>query len=87
MRRLTPASRVDIDFRYTKTTILKPQVIEILASKGIEFSETADCTTAVLRIACDKSINGMFFPFSLAGSLHYSLTLPMDGHSGSLPVY
>jgi NAD(P)-dependent dehydrogenase (short-subunit alcohol dehydrogenase family) len=44
--------------RYTKTTILKPQVLERLVSRGIEFAEVADCTTAVLRIACDKDING-----------------------------
>jgi hypothetical protein len=44
--------------RYTKTTILKPQVLERLISRGIEFAEVADCTTAVLRIACDKDING-----------------------------
>ncbi|KAK5406534.1 hypothetical protein LTR90_010378 [Exophiala xenobiotica] len=43
---------------YTKTTILKPQVLERLVSRGIEFAEVADCTTAVLRIACDKDING-----------------------------
>ncbi|OQV03236.1 hypothetical protein CLAIMM_08305 [Cladophialophora immunda] len=46
---------------YTKTTILKPQVIERLVSKGVEFAEIEDCTTAVLRIACDKSINGRSF--------------------------
>ncbi|KAL6244013.1 hypothetical protein RBB50_008882 [Rhinocladiella similis] len=43
---------------YTKTTILKPAVIERLSSKGVEFAEVEDCTTAVLRIATDKSING-----------------------------
>jgi len=43
---------------YTKTTILKPHVLERLVSRGIEFAEVADCTTAVLRIACDKDING-----------------------------
>ncbi|KAK5207864.1 hypothetical protein LTR41_006376 [Exophiala xenobiotica] len=46
---------------YTKTTILKPQVIERLVSKGVEFAEVEDCTTAVLRIASDKSINGRSF--------------------------
>ncbi|KIV80884.1 hypothetical protein PV11_08351 [Exophiala sideris] len=46
---------------YTKTTILKPQVVERLVSKGVEFAEVEDCTTAVLRIACDKSINGRSF--------------------------
>ncbi len=48
----------DICPRYTKTTILKPHVLERLVSRGIEFAEVADCTTAVLRIACDKDING-----------------------------
>lgn len=48
-----------ISCRYTKTTILKPQVVERLVSKGVEFAEVEDCTTAVLRIACDRSINGM----------------------------
>ncbi|KIX08877.1 uncharacterized protein Z518_03534 [Rhinocladiella mackenziei CBS 650.93] len=46
---------------YTKTTILKPQVIERLVSKGVEFAEVKDCATAVLRIACDKTIKGRSF--------------------------
>ncbi|KIW92818.1 uncharacterized protein Z519_06667 [Cladophialophora bantiana CBS 173.52] len=46
---------------YTKTTILKPQVIATLISKGVEFAEIEDCTTAALRITCDKSINGRSF--------------------------
>jgi len=48
--------------RYTKTTILKPLVIEKLVSKGVEFAEIEDCTTAILQIASDKSINGMKIP-------------------------
>jgi len=48
-------------YRYTKTTILKPQVVERLVSKGVEFAEVGDCTTAVLRIACDKTVNGTLF--------------------------
>ncbi|EXJ69763.1 uncharacterized protein A1O5_06834 [Cladophialophora psammophila CBS 110553] len=46
---------------YTKTTILKPQVIATLISKGVEFAEIEDCTTAALRITCDRSINGRSF--------------------------
>ena len=45
--------------RYTKTSLMKPHIIDILLSKGIEFADIADCTLAVLRVACDLGINGI----------------------------
>lgn len=38
---------------------MRPHIVDILISKGIEFADIADCTTAVLRVACDTSINGI----------------------------
>ncbi|KIW12235.1 hypothetical protein PV08_09511 [Exophiala spinifera] len=43
---------------YTKTSLMKPHIVDILISKGVEFADIADCTTAVLRVACDKTIHG-----------------------------
>lgn len=44
--------------RYTKTSLMKPHIVDILISNGIKFADIADCTMAVLRIACDPNING-----------------------------
>jgi hypothetical protein len=46
--------------RYTQTSIMSAAVAERLKSKGIEFSLREDCAAAMLRIATDKSINGMY---------------------------
>ncbi|KAJ9610733.1 hypothetical protein H2200_005510 [Cladophialophora chaetospira] len=45
---------------YTKTSLMKPHIVDILISKGIEFADIADCTKAVLRVACDPTINGRY---------------------------
>lgn len=45
--------------RYTKTSLMKPHIVDILISKGIEFADIDDCTLAVLRVACDLNINGI----------------------------
>lgn len=37
-----------------------------LVAQGIEFGEQADCAGAMMRIACDKSINGMYCTISLS---------------------
>lgn len=53
-------SFADVYPRYTQTTIMSAAVVERLKSKGVEFSLREDCTAAMIRIATDKTINGMY---------------------------
>jgi len=53
---------------------MKPHIIDILISKGIEFADIADCTMAVLRVACDPSINGISMDKKQQG--HLLIQLP-----------
>jgi NAD(P)-dependent dehydrogenase (short-subunit alcohol dehydrogenase family) len=50
----------DVYQRYTQTTIMSAAVVERLKSKGVEFSLREDCTAAMLKIATDKTVNGMY---------------------------
>ena len=44
--------------RFIKTRILSQQAREMLAGKGVGFAELEDAASAVLHLACDKSLNG-----------------------------
>jgi len=48
-----------------------------LTERGIEFGEQADCAGAMMRISCDRSVNGacdffVFFLFSLHAHLFHA---------------
>lgn len=47
-----------------------------MRAKGLEFATTESCLAAVMRIACDKKINGSFLP-----ELAPSQRLNLIGHS------
>lgn len=37
-----------------------------LINNGIKFGETEDCAGAMMRIACDRTVNGKFLTCSIA---------------------
>lgn len=61
-RRFYATLLADVYPRYTQTTIMSAAVVERLTSKGVEFSLREDCTAAMIRIATDKTINGVYLP-------------------------
>ncbi|ETN38997.1 uncharacterized protein HMPREF1541_07039 [Cyphellophora europaea CBS 101466] len=46
---------------YVRTVIQSQQVYESIRAKGLDFATTESCLAAVMRIACDKTINGHSF--------------------------
>jgi hypothetical protein len=44
---------------WIKSAIRTKEYEAWLIERGVEFGEQADCAGAMIRIACDKSINGM----------------------------
>lgn len=64
---------------YVRTVIQSQQVYEAIRSKGLEFATTESCLAAVMRIACDKKINGTFlpgfFPFKFLSSTGHSFAV------------
>lgn len=44
---------------WIKSAIRTKEYENWLIERGVEFGEQADCAGAMMRIACDKSINGM----------------------------
>ncbi|KAK3053490.1 hypothetical protein LTR09_005659 [Extremus antarcticus] len=46
---------------YVRTAIQSQQVYQAILDKGIEFASLQGCVDAVIRIACDKQINGRSF--------------------------
>jgi NAD(P)-dependent dehydrogenase (short-subunit alcohol dehydrogenase family) len=47
---------------FVKTPIMSEAVMEGLLKKGVKFAELGDAKTAALRLAGDKSVNGMSLP-------------------------
>ncbi|KAK5950368.1 hypothetical protein OHC33_008587 [Knufia fluminis] len=46
---------------YIRTVIQSQEVYESIRAKGLDFATTESCLAAVMRIACDKRINGHSF--------------------------
>ena len=46
---------------WIKSAIRSKEYETWLMERGIEFGEQADCAAAMMRIACDKGVNGMWF--------------------------
>lgn len=46
---------------WIKSAIRTAEYEKYLMDNGIEFGEQEDCSRCMMRIACDKSINGMFY--------------------------
>jgi NAD(P)-dependent dehydrogenase (short-subunit alcohol dehydrogenase family) len=44
---------------WIKSAIRTKEYEDWLIERGVEFGEQADCAGAMMRIACDKSVNGM----------------------------
>lgn len=44
--------------RYVRTPILSDAILEYLEGKGVKFATVDDCTSTMLRIASEPSING-----------------------------
>jgi hypothetical protein len=57
-----------INCSYVKSQIRNLQTQERLESRGVEFAWPEDCTAAMLRIACDRSINGWYLFSCLAAA-------------------
>ncbi len=66
--------------RYVRTAIQSQQVYQAILDKGIEFASLQGCVDAVIRIACDKQINGECPPRFLSCNC---LTLSQAARSGS----
>ena len=47
-------------FRFIKTKIMGPAVVESLTKGGFEFATIEDAATALMKIVSDPSINGEF---------------------------
>ncbi|KAK5943970.1 hypothetical protein PMZ80_003251 [Knufia obscura] len=58
--RRSPSSE-DRDRLYIRTVIQSQEVYESIRAKGLDFATTESCLAAVMRIACDKRINGHSF--------------------------
>lgn len=43
---------------YVRTVIQSEAVYQAIQGKGLEFAAIESCLAAVMRIACDKTING-----------------------------
>lgn len=48
---------------WIKSAIRTAEYEKYLIDNGIEFGEQADCARCMMRIACDKSINGMCYSY------------------------
>lgn len=53
---------------WIKSAIRTKEYETWLIENGIEFGEQADCAGAMMKIACDKTINGMFY-FTPSGKI------------------
>ncbi|RVX70510.1 hypothetical protein B0A52_05161 [Exophiala mesophila] len=54
---------------WIRTVIQSAATYESLAAKGVEFATVDSCVAAIMRVSCDKEINGHSFvivPFTLA---------------------
>jgi hypothetical protein len=43
---------------YVRTVIQSAETYEMMRSKGIEFATVDSCVAAIMRISCDRDING-----------------------------
>ena len=50
---------------WIKSAIRTAEYENWLIENGIQFGETEDCAGAMMRIACDRTVNGKFLIFSL----------------------
>lgn len=62
----------NVKARYIQTPILSPKIVEHVLSNGVAFAKLEDAVEAVLRISCDASINGTFFPPFVSSLLFFS---------------
>ena len=60
---------MDSHSRYIRTVIQSEETFEAMKAKGIEMAKVESCVAAVMRISCDRTINGRSFaivPYSEA---------------------
>lgn len=57
---------------WIRSAIRTPEYEKWLIDRGIEFGEQKDVASCMMRIACDKSINGMFEPLRILYLLYPS---------------
>jgi hypothetical protein len=53
----------DILHSYVKSAIRTPEMEAFLYSHGVRMAQPEDCVAAMMRLACDRTINGKLLPF------------------------
>jgi hypothetical protein len=51
----------DIIISYVRTVIQSAETYESMRAKGIEFAAVDSCVAAIMKISCDKEINGEYY--------------------------
>lgn len=68
---------------YVQTSIQSKESYDAARAKGIEFATTKSCLAAVMRIVCDKTINGRWVQKKIS---HQILIIDV-GHSFAIVPY
>jgi hypothetical protein len=65
---------------WIKSAIRTAEYEQWLVNRGIQFGETEDCAGCMMRISCDKTVNGEFDPGNYDMS-HSKQLMKFTGHS------